>query len=115
MDAREPERQPARVAGARLDGVEGDFQDDLRADFAIASMAGNGSGGEMFGEFLDLYVGETGVGFADGQELPGGIITHGKGPRRARTAATARARGRGDTDQVTVTIFAAWILPLLTW
>ena len=76
FDAREAHGEAAGVAVARLDRVEGDFEHDLRDHFAVTAVLGDGRRGEMFGQLFDLRISQTGIRFANGQQLPRPLVPH---------------------------------------
>ena len=65
LDSGETERIATVVALARIDGVEGDLEDDVGLDFAFVARLAKCVFGEMLGQVFDLDIGKTAVGFAD--------------------------------------------------
>ena len=65
FDARKAQRESARVACARLNRVERDFEDDVRLHFAISAVINDRVLFEMLGQLRDLDVGQTAVSFSD--------------------------------------------------
>ena len=78
-DSGKAEGQAGIVARAFSDGIEGDFENHERLDFEAIAFFGNGGREEFVGEFGDLGVGESGVGFSQSDELAGRFIAEGEG------------------------------------
>src|SRR4029077_20357969 len=81
-----------------LDGVEGDFQDDLRCDGADGAVAPECDLAEASAQGSDLLVGESGVSLADGDEFLS--ITNGEGVVGELSGALAVALLDGGDDDV---------------
>ncbi len=100
VDAGEAHGEAGVVALRGLDRVEGDFEDEVRLDVVFAALLRQGVALEVDGEFLDLGIGEAGVGLADDAELAAGFITDGEGVVGEDFGAFAVALLGGDDDAV---------------
>jgi hypothetical protein len=68
VDAGEAHGEAGVVALRGLDRVEGDLEDEVRFDVMLAAFLRKGVALEVGRKFLDLGIGESGVGLADDAE-----------------------------------------------
>lgn len=100
FDAREAEGETGVVALGGIDGVESDFEDDGGFDPVHAALGFEGGALEVFGEVFDFFVGEAGIGFADGDEFVGAFVADGEGVVGEDFGAASVALLSGDDDAV---------------
>ena len=103
------QRKAAVVPVGPHDGVERDFQHDLRFHLAHESMIHQGVCGEPRGEFRDFLVGQSRVGFADIEQLF--AVADGEGVVAEHAGTLAMAELGGSHDHVERSQFALQLEP----